>query len=237
MPAERYFYDSELVVGIEILLVGTEGQHLVRVMRGAVGDSVTLFDGQGTLAEGELVSVGKGKAVVRVTSVQKTVQPTRHLILAQGIPRANKLEMLLEKVTELGVTDIWLFPAVLSEKKPLSDQQKRRIQLLVVGACKQSGRLFLPTIKYCPALKKWDEIPGIAFYGSLDPEAPKIGELVRGEGSADLLFAVGPESGFTKDEEQALERLGVKGVTLHHNVLRTETAAITAIAILSHLGA
>jgi 16S rRNA (uracil1498-N3)-methyltransferase len=233
MPANRYYIAADLVSGGVVSLAEQEHHHLSNVMRNRPGDEVELVNGRGVLAHGAVVEVGRRESVISVTAAEEH-PPPQSLILAQAIPRPNRLDTILEKVTELGVTGVWLFPGEQSEKKTLSDSQRKRADTVVIGAMKQSGSLWLPTIELKPAISKWDAPPFPGVFGDLHPDAPKLCDVVAENFS---LFVVGPESGFTTREVDQLRALGMKGATLHPNILRTDTAAIAGIALLAHLRA
>lgn len=235
MPGNRYFLPQEFQEGMNVSLDDIEFHHLVHVMRNRVNDQVELVNGKGQLAAGRLVQIEKKQAIVDIISVISASTLDRPIILAQAILRLSKLELILEKGTELGMTQIWLFPAQHSEKDNFSSNQLHRLNTIMISAMKQCGRLFLPEILLMPPLKEWQNFPLPAFYGDTQPNAP----LFKTSWSASdpqhgCIFFVGPESGFTTEESKALQALGAQGVKLHHNILRTETAAIAALSLMSH---
>ncbi|MEI8365176.1 MAG: RsmE family RNA methyltransferase [Parachlamydiaceae bacterium] len=235
MPAERYYYPQSLENNTPIYLEGQEHHHLVNVMRTRLGEEVEVVNGQGQLAATTVESLEKKRAVLSVQTVFTANPPTIKIILAQGLPRFARLELIMEKCTELGMTEIWLFPAARSEKKDLSESQFTRLETIAVASMKQCGRLFLPKIVVMPPLKRWTETPvKTCYFGDLREGAPKVHNAWPA-GSQEALFFVGPESGFTEDEVKQMESLHATGVKLHSNVLRTETAAIAALSLVSHL--
>ncbi len=227
MPIERYYTKKALVVG-ETILEGEELNHL-NVMRMRPGESLELVDGCGGLATAELTHLSKKTARLQIKSIQYApLSPP--IILAQAMPQKAHLEWILEKGTELGVTEFWLFPGMLSEKKELKSAQEERMQKILISAMKQCGRLDRPTIHIKPALAEWSSCKERILYGSIDPKAPPLLSL---KPSSPCIFCVGPEKGFHKEELLHLKRLGSEAVSLNRNILRVETAAITAAALLS----
>lgn len=237
MPAERYYLPEEFEKDIEIVLEGTEFHHLTNVMRNRVGDSVEAINGLGQLATAKIVSISKKSAQLHIESLYQSPRLDKPLILAQAIPRLSKLEIILEKTTELGVTEIWLFHSSHSEKKDFSENQSERLRTILISAMKQCGRLFLPELIMMPPLKQWQPCGFPAFFGDVEPSAPLLIEKVRDERDCGdgVIFFVGPESGFTDDEVRLLKNLGTEGVSLNGNILRAETAAVIAIGLLSHV--
>lgn len=227
MPSERFYVDTPLTTP-EITIEGEEFHHLARVMRSQVGDSVEVVNGRGGLASATVATIGKDKAILKITSVQTNKRPSE-IILAQAIPRMNHLEWIIEKGTELGVSSFWLFPGDLSEKKTLSNPQEARLKALSIAAMKQCGSCFLPSIPVKPPLASWEPLTGSLFYGDVRKNAPKLPHVTK---EPTIIF-IGPEKGFSSKEIEILEhKLNAQGVKLHENILRTETAGIVALAQL-----
>lgn len=238
MPAERYFYDSALEQGLFVQFEDQEFHHLVHVMRTRVGESIEIVNGQGQLGIGTVTNIDKKRAIIEIVSVETSQAKGQKIILAQAIPRMNRLEFILEKGTELGMTEIWLFPTSRSEKKNFTENQIQRLQGIIIAAMKQCGRLFLPQMIFKPPLKELKEIPCRGYFGDVNPDAPWFDEQWKNQDnkSHDVIFFIGPESGFTEDEEEKrLKELGCVGVKLHENILRTDTAAMTALALVTHI--
>lgn len=233
MPVDRFFIDQEFSQGQTLEITEKEFHHLARVVRKEPGDRIELVNGRGALAQGVIEKIGKRSCLVDTQDVAYQPRPKFNLILAQGMTRTQKLDDIIEKGTELGVSEFWIFPGKLSEKKVLTDNQISRLKQITISALKQCGRLWLPKILQKKALIDWKS-PDIPFYfGDLNPEAPKLVSLFHP--STEALFCVGPESGFSPGEIEQLRLLGACGVSLNTNTLRAETAAITAVGILASL--
>lgn len=233
MPAERYYFDGELTLQANILLADTEFHHLAHVMRSKAGESVEIVNGKGALAQAEILRLDKKQAALSIRQVSTKERSSFEVILAQAIPRINRLDFILEKGTELGMTQIWLFPGETSERKILTENQWERAQAVVIAAMKQCGRLWLPQILMKPLLRDWQPLPYPSYYGDVAPDAKSFSEAWRTP-STGAIFFIGPESGFSQKEENTLLSLGSRGVKLHENILRTDTAALTALSLLSH---
>lgn len=230
MPKERFFTNQELNTNDQIEISGQEFHHLAHVMRIQENEEVELVNGQGILGFATLVKKDKKSALFLINDIYKENLASKKIILAQALPRINRLDMIIEKATELNVTEIWLFPGTLSERKTLTDHQIERLEGLSIAAMKQCGRLFLPKIKICPSLDKWKEFPIYSYFGDVSDDAPHF--LKAYKQNEDVLFFIGPESGFTEKEESLLKTNHVKGVKLHQNILRTDTAAIVALSLI-----
>ena len=229
MPAERYYIDIPLISDQEVTLPYPESHHLVKVMRTPTGKTVELINGHNQLAQATVLTAHK-KIQLQITSVTTQDSPPHKIILCQALPRLNRLETIVEKGTELGMTALWLFPGDLSEKRELTDNQFQRVKTIAISAIKQCGRLDLPEIILKPPLSKWDPLPFPAYFGDTDPEAPRFFD--QWKKSSDVCFFIGSESGFSKKELTHLQHLKAQGVRLHPNILRTDTAPLVALTII-----
>ena len=236
MPADRYYFSASLRLNEQIILEGAEAHHLSGVMRGRRGDAVEIVNGRGELAFAEVTEIEKKRVQLTILKVVIAEPAKKRLILAQALPKMNRLEIIIEKATELGIDEIWLFPGKQSEKQEISPNQTERMQGILISAMKQCGRLFLPKIELRPPLKKWETIQLPAFFGDLREGVRSFVSFVKQkQANEGLLFLIGPESGFDDDEVRQMEKLGAEGVKLHENILRTDTAAIAACCMMSQL--
>ncbi|MCB1119475.1 MAG: 16S rRNA (uracil(1498)-N(3))-methyltransferase, partial [Chlamydiia bacterium] len=166
MPAERFFAPLP-----HTSLTGEECRHLIRVMRARVGDTIELIDGKGTLTTAEITAIDKERCLLRPLKQHHFPPTLPPLILAQALPRQNRLDTIVEKGTELGMSTLWLFPGDRSEKKGVSLE---RLTAITIAATKQCGRLHLPTIALMPPLTEWENLPTPTYYGTLAPNAPSL---------------------------------------------------------------
>lgn len=232
MPAYRYFMDEDFKVGESVELTGQEQHHLAHVMRSREGDRVELVNGKGILAEAAVLTVGRRDALLKVENVNKVPPSKVSVILAQAIARPNRLDFILEKGTELGMTELWLFPAERSERGKFSESQLERMRQVTIAAMKQCGRLYLPRIVIRDHFSKWEKFGGLTCFGDVDCKQP-INDHFDWKNYARILFFVGPESGFSEGEVSFLRQIDAKGIKLNDNILRTETAALAGLAIIN----
>ncbi len=223
MPHNRFYIDAPFTLHAEVNLQ-EETRHL-KVMRLHQGDAIELVNGHNQLARAIL----KSAHTAEIISLDEYAPPPP-VILCQAFPRLNRLDTIVEKGTELGMTELWLFPGQKSEKKELSSNQYERAKQITIAAMKQCGRLDLPSIQIKPPLVQWKPLTLAAYYGSLAQGAPPFLSVLEKKGG--LCFFVGPEAGFTPDEEKILETLHAKGVQLHPWVLRTDTAPLAALSLI-----
>jgi len=222
MPAERYFSPSSLELHEHIILEGQELHHMSHVMRAQEEDVIELVNGQGVLAKGRIETLTKREAHIHIMHREERPKDSPS-ILAVALMRASKLEWIVEKVVELGIGKIWLFPATFSEKEELTETQKLRLKHIAISAMKQCGRLDLPPIQIVSPLKLWEPLPFPIYFGDTRANASLLASIEK-----EAVFVIGPEKGLTPEEVSHLEQLNAKGVCLHKNILRAETAAIIA---------
>lgn len=235
MPAERYFIHSSFELGQTVSLLEQEFHHLAHVMRAQQGDLIELINGQGTLAEAVVKRIAKHEAHLEIKGVIQHSRPSFNLILAQGIPRLNRLDTILEKATELGASQILLIPTETSERKSLTENQFERLQSVTIAAMKQCGRLYLPDLTLFKSFEEWIPPSYPLFFGDLDPKAlPFAKEWATHLPAKGAIFFTGPESGLSSNEIAHLRHLGGIGVRLHDNILRTDTASIIALGLMAH---
>lgn len=240
MPGHR-FYQPDLASGH---LPAEESHHAVHVLRLRVGDSASVFDGRGTEVRVRLTSVDPERVSFETLSTAKTARPTCRIRFGQALIKPAGMELLIQKLTELGVAEIWPIASERSVSKP--DGEKRitsRWQSIALAACKQSGQNWLPRIPEAGPLDTFlaapDPAPPFArIIGSLQPEARPLSALVadtkkHGAVSAfDVL--IGPEGDFSPAEIGRARAAGFRPASLGPLVLRSETASIFVAATLHY---
>lgn len=224
--SERFYLSGTWKQGDTVRLEGVEHHHMAHVMKVKVGEEVELLNGKGARATVCVKSLDKRGATLEILEVN--VEPTSkpRFILALPLMRLSKLEWVIEKGTELGADAFWLYPADFSEKEHFSDHQMDRLNYIAISAMKQCGRADLPPIvrfKSLAELFKESTLP--CLFGDVRETAMPMAREEK------CLFVTGPEKGFSEKEEKLLEEKG-KGVHLHKNILRAETAPIAALSML-----
>ena len=232
MPVDRFYLPTSLKPGTEHSLQGAEFQHMTKVLRSKPGDHIELVNGKGQLAHAEIQEILKREALLAIQTVEEQSPPSFQIILAQAIPRMNRLDSIIEKSTELGVDQIFLIPSERSERKSLTDHQLERLQNVSVAAMKQCGRLYLPKIEVKKPLTQWENLDYPAYIGDLDGENSLRNTWMNQKPEEGVIFFIGPESGFSDNEIAHLKELGATGVLLHENILRTDTAPIVALSLI-----
>lgn len=241
MRLTRVHVDVPLAPGIELALPEAPAVHLARVLRLGVGDDCVLFNGDGSDYAARVLAIGKRELRVAVTAAAPIDResPLR-IVLLQGIARGEKMDLILQKATELGVSAMYPVASQRSEVKLDEARAAKRLahwRNVVIAACEQSGRAVVPEVAAPATLQDaLGSLPTGGLRLLLDPEgAPSLATLPSVDGQ--VLLAVGPEGGWSPRDREQLQSAGFQGLRLGPRVLRTETAGLAAIAVLqSRLG-
>ena len=241
MRLTRVHVDVPLAPGMELALPEAPAVHLARVLRLGVGDGCVLFNGDGSDYAAHVLAIGKRELRVSVTAATPVDResPLR-IVLLQGIARGEKMDLILQKAAELGVSAIYPVTSQRSEVKLDEARAAKRLthwRSVVIAACEQSGRAVVPEVTAPATLQ--DALVSLPTGGLrllLDPEsAQSLATLPSIDGQ--VLLAVGPEGGWSPRDREQLQSAGFQGLRLGPRVLRTETAGLAAIAALqSRLG-
>ena len=235
MRTTRVFVDLPLAAGRRVALPDDAANHLVRVLRMQEGDACVLFNGDGRDFPATLLAANK-RGVEAELGAPRDVDnesPLR-LALVQGIARGEKMDLILQKSTELGIAAVHPVQSDRSEVKLDAERAAKRLahwRSVVVSACEQSGRARVPAIAVAQPLSGVAQALESPHRFLLDPEAQDtIATLPAIEGAC--VLAVGPEGGWSERDRAVLHAAGFTGLRLGPRVLRTETAGIAAIAAL-----
>lgn len=228
------------------LLTGEEAHHCSHVLRHKAGDRIVLFDGRGNETMNEILSLKKNEVTLKQLNLNHTPRPDYRLTLVQAIPKAKQMDNILQKATELGVTDI--IP-VLSERTVIQLQEERanskmmKWQQIIIEAAKQCGQNWLPTLHPLLTARSYFETQHkaeLSLIGSLQPNALSFKTIFsryfqeHGNKAKQIAMLIGPEGDFTPAEINQARALGCQPVTLGPIILRSETAAIYSLSILSY---
>lgn len=238
MRTIRSFLDAPLAVGLKITLPEAASNHLLRVLRLDVGDTCDLFNGDGYDYRARIVGLQKRGAEIEITgcSEVRNESPLR-ITLAQGIARGEKMDLILQKATELGVAVIAPVVTERTEVKLDAERSGKKMHHwrgVTAAACEQCGRARLPEILEPQTLDRFAAGDRNARRFILDP----LANLTLPDAAllADTLtLAIGPEGGFSERDLVILKVAGYEGLKMGPRILRTETAGMAAIAALNAL--
>ncbi len=219
---------------------GAAFHHLVRVLRVGVGEAVELFDGKGAAFSAVVESLGAEALELRVGAAVAQGQRAPPAYLLQGLPKADKLDWVLQKATELGVDGVFPVEAQRSVAKlPRgADAKLARWQKIVDEAARQCGSAAVPTVGTpAPLDDVLRSLPPSTLVLVLDEEEQhlRLGAALTGKLEQPVALAVGPEGGWSREELAVARAAGAVGVTLGKRILRTETAGLAGLAVLRHL--
>lgn len=230
--------------GEMVVLSREESQHAARALRLRPGEKVQLLDGA-ALYDATLTDVSDKETAARVDGLLPSPEPEVHVTLLQGLPKADKMEWIVQKATELGAWELW--PTETSRSVAKADKgsgKRERWGRIALEAAKQSGRAHVPQV--C------ETTPFSAALGAIAQAEPPfdlilvpweeeralpMSQAVRAYGDAHgaprrVLIFIGPEGGISQEEMDAMTALGGVGVTLGRRILRTETAGLCALSVL-----
>lgn len=233
MRTSRVYVDQPLSPHARVRIDGPAAGHLVRVLRLAAGDALTIFNGRGGEYPARIRETGRNHAIVEIGERRSVERESPLAVtLAQGVSRGERMDLVVQKATELGVRRI--VPLLTERSVVRFDANQRASRLrhwrsVAVAACEQCGRNALPEIAAPADLAEFLSWP--------DTEARRIVLAPDGEaavrdldpGSGGVMLLVGPEGGLSSAERQASVRAGYRTLRLGPRVLRTETAAIAAL--------
>ncbi|WP_438804703.1 16S rRNA (uracil(1498)-N(3))-methyltransferase [Oceanobacillus saliphilus] len=243
---QRYFISSSNFSDNEVIITGDDVHHITRVMRNHIGDKIICNndEGKAALCRISLIADNTVTAEIEAWLVESVEQPV-NITIAQGIPKGDKFELILQKGTELGAT--CFIPYQAARSVSLWDDKKqakkmKRFEKIVKEASEQSHRNKVPTIKkamnlnallnesknYDVAIFAYEEQAKVAHYQSF---GRIINELLPNQ---NLLVCIGPEGGFSENEADLLKESGFHPVRLGPRILRTETAALYVLASISY---
>ena len=239
MTVPRFYCPSGLEHQVQIRLPERTAHHAAKVLRLQPGDRVNLFDGLGGEyqasihqldRDGVLLDVGRHLAVERESPLS--------LCLAQGLASGDKMDYIVQKAVQLGVSRVQPLATRKSVVKLNAERSERRQghwANVVIAACEQCGRNRLPEVLPVLALADWlGRLEDVSTKLLLSPEGQiRLRALPRPTG--DILLLAGPEGGLTQQETEDAVRAGFAPVQIGPRVLRTETAGLAAVAALQAL--
>jgi 16S rRNA (uracil1498-N3)-methyltransferase len=235
----RFFVNPEQVARGQVALKGSELKHLRTVRRLRAGDEIELFDGQGKRYSARIAKEDSNQAVVEITGIYPEASSSLNLVLGQALPKARKMDIIVQKATELGVST--LIPFSCARTVPQYDEKRgsvreKRWQKIAREAAKQCGRTTVPEIRkivsFRELLKLYPDF-GLKLTPWEEERSRGLKALLkRSHKKKKIFMVVGPEGGFTAEEISQAKRSGFIPVSLGKRILRTETVALTLLSII-----
>lgn len=236
----RFFISPGQILEPFITITGEDSRHIAVVLRMKAGERLLLCDGRGAEYTATITSIGRSEIKTNIVSRSRRNIPGPPILLGQGIPKSDKMDLIMQKATELGVSSI--VPLVTERTiVKLKDEEKRLLRWgkICREAAMQSNRPDIPRVEEILLFR--DFIQGLAP----DPHAllllpweegtEPIKNVLRKHGQIKKVSVlIGPEGGFSPKEAELAREKGFHAVSLGPNILRTETAAIAAVSMISY---
>lgn len=238
MRSTRFYHDGDIHSGGRIELTEAAAHHARDVLRLREGDRIALFN-NGSEFAANIVSIGKrGVSVEIAAAIEPLPESPLRVVLGQAISAGDKMDFTLQKAVELGVYGVQPLASERSVVKLSVDRAEKRLahwQGVVISAAEQSGRSHLPRVAPVRPLREWlASKPAEALGIMLAPGAPT--RLIEVKPPSDQIWLlIGPEGGFSDAESAAASTAGFVSAALGPRTLRTETAALTALATMQAL--
>ena len=237
MSLRRFFINPADITGETAQLTGPEAHHLRTVLRLSPGDPLTFFDGTGARYQARIERLLKDRVTATIIEHTLDPQPKVRLHLGQAMLKGQRMDLVLQKATELGVEAIWLFRSEHVINKTPKEAQMERWQRIILEACKQCDRARIPELHAPQELTELMAHPPpcdlrLIFW---EHEArQRLNEVLAGQEKAcqSAFFLLGPEGGFSETEVACAKQEGFAPVSLGPRILRAETATLAATAIL-----
>jgi 16S rRNA (uracil1498-N3)-methyltransferase len=237
MSARRLYVPSERLSGPQVTLTGPEHRHLARVLRARPGETLTLFDGAGGEVQAEVVRVERAETELRLGARRVIAGPAVAITLLSAVPRGPRMDFLVQKTAELGVARI--VPVLTDRSVARPDAEAGRLarwQKIAQEAARQCGRADLPAVDAPVVLAEALALPGLPprrlalFEGE---RTRSLRSALAAAAPAPTALLVGPEGGFAAPELAAAGAAGFEPVGLGDRILRVETAAVVAVALVA----
>jgi 16S rRNA (uracil1498-N3)-methyltransferase len=244
MSTRRFMINSRTIRDGYASFDGDIYNHIVRVLRMGPGDAVQLADEKGMVHFGCIDQVAKEWVAVKITSSGLAVESDSaapQITICQALPKGEKIDLILQKGTELGAHNFWLFGGRRSVAKLRDDQQISKLERwnrITAEAARQCGRHDIPEVTWRPSAVEAandsdQELRLIFWEGERDCSLKDA--LSVGAKPSSVIVAIGPEGGFDPLEVRHFSQRGFQPVSLGSRILRTETASIAILAIIQYI--
>jgi 16S rRNA (uracil1498-N3)-methyltransferase len=236
MRISRFYYPDTLAQQSTIQLIDNAAHHVSSVLRLKINDSIILFNGDGADYSAKIINIAK--KTVNVQIIEKLMinrESSLQIHLGQAISRSEKIDLVIQKAVELGVTEITPLMMQHCAVKFNAEQLNKKMahwQGIIINACEQCGRNVIPTLYLPISIATWLEQShscGLVF----DTEEKQSLKSFSFQ-PAHVSLLIGPEGGLSNNELTLAKHFHFNAIRLGHRILRTETAAIAAISIVQY---
>ena len=244
----RFFVKNNQINNDKITIIDEDVKHIKNVLRKQIGDKIEVCNQDtGNSYKCEIEIIAENEIETKIIEEQKNIQEKIKVDIYQGLPKSDKMELIIQKSVELGVYDI--IPIEMKRcvvKVNEKDKQKKlqRWQKISEVAAKQCGRNIIPKIKpilnlknICNMLKEYD-IVLLAYEKeekiTIKQELNNIKENLNNNSKFKIAVIIGPEGGISTEEVELLQKNGAKSITLGKRILRTETVALNVLSVIMY---
>jgi len=228
----RRVHIDRLVVG-SVALPAAEAHHVRDVLRLEAGSPLQLFDDSGNVALGIIKYVNIANVVVEIQTIQPVKKNIATVTVAAAVPKGDRADWMVEKLTELGVTQFIPLVAERSVVLPAGRNKIERWERIAIESAKQSRRVGVMTIAPLTPLVDAIASSKIGIYLSTAVDAISILQAAEPVHAGNVTLLIGPEGGWTENEMSAMKSAGFTGARLTSTILRVETAAVVAAGLVS----
>lgn len=238
----RFYVENEQIHGETISITGSDVNHIKNVLRMRQEEEIVICNGQGKDFYCIIQVIAADEVVAQIRSEQETgTELPARIYLFQGLPKKDKMELIIQKAVELGVYEV--IPVVTKRAVVKLDDKKKELkklerwQSIATSAAKQSMRGIIPQVKEAMSYKE-----ALAYAGALDynvipyekaEDISRTREIIKkAAGKKSIGVFIGPEGGFEESEVEAALQIGIQPITLGKRILRTETAGLTTLSII-----
>ncbi|NOU41762.1 MAG: 16S rRNA (uracil(1498)-N(3))-methyltransferase [Methylotenera sp.] len=233
----RFFTNSPLALNASVQLSESAATHATRALRLNVGDTAIMFNGDGFDYDCELISIKKNTVIANITGATKVNNESPlNITLLQAVSSGDRMDFTIQKAVELGITCIQPITSQRSVVKLSAERAEKRTehwQNVAISACEQSGRAVVPNVFPPMSLERWLSRNPIATATriQLNPVgAKRLAEMQKP--TAEIQLLIGAEGGLSQGEIDLATAQGFQSIVLGPRILRTETAALTAISVM-----
>lgn len=237
----KFFAERDNITNTHIIIDNEDVSHITKVLRLGIGSQIKVCDGRGMDYEAEIEQIESKRIVCRIIYSEKcNNEPNIEVVLFQGIPKASKMDYIIQKTTELGIAKI--IPLILDrcvvKIEDKKNKKQEKWQKIANEAAKQCGRGVIPEV--CMPLSldeaiKYMEDLDLCFVPYECEEKQKLRDtLTKNENVKSVGFIIGPEGGFDGSEIDKIKQAGIETITLGKRILRTETAGEAVLAMVMY---
>jgi len=239
--AHHFILSPQQVGAKEVVITGNDHEHLSRVLRLKAGETITVSDGLGKTYSCLLKEINKSRTLAEIKSVSKDYsEPPLELVLLQGLPKGDKLELIIQKAVESKIIPVAMERSVVRLSGEKAENRVQRWQRIAWEAAKQCRRGLIPRVgSICNLAEALEQLPEdtLILLPWEEEEARGLKEVLVSPGAqkaAGFVLVIGPEGGFGAQELLLAKEKGAVPVSLGPRILRTETAAIATLAIVMY---